>query len=43
MHESFPDLYPRASAPDEIEPGANIVNLFEIIKKVCVARLAEGE
>jgi hypothetical protein len=31
LHESFPHLYP---APDEIEPGANSVNLFEIIKKI---------
>jgi hypothetical protein len=31
MHESFPHLYP---APDDIEPGANNVNLFIIIKKI---------
>ena len=31
MHESFPDLYP---GPVDLEPGANIVNLFEIIKKI---------
>ena len=29
MHESFPDLYPA-----EIEPGANVESLFEIIKKI---------
>jgi hypothetical protein len=31
LHESFPDLYP---VPDETEPGANVVSLFEIIKKI---------
>jgi hypothetical protein len=30
MLKSLPDQYP---APDEIELGANIVSLFEIIKK----------
>jgi hypothetical protein len=29
--ESLPDLYP---APDEIEPGANNITLFDLIKKI---------